>query len=103
LRETAPTRADVALHKLAHSVEAPDALTLAHGLAGAVAEAIAYQPGVTSARTTAAEALALGAGVCQDHAHALISVARLRDLPARYVNGYLHATEDGSPHEAMHA
>jgi transglutaminase-like putative cysteine protease len=103
LRETAPTRADVALHKLAQSVEAPDALNLAHGLAAAVSEAIAYQPGVTTARTTAAEALALGAGVCQDHAHALISVARLRDLPARYVNGYLQAGDDGNPHEAMHA
>jgi transglutaminase-like putative cysteine protease len=43
-----------------------------------VADAIAYRPGVTHAHTTAAEALALGEGVCQDHAHALIACARVR-------------------------
>lgn len=103
LRATAPTRADVALDALARGVEAPDPLALAHALSAAVAEAIAYRPGVTHAHTTAAEALALGEGVCQDHAHALIAVARVRDIPARYVSGYLFATEDGTPHEAAHA
>ena len=34
------------------------------------------RPGATDAQTTAAEALALGEGVCQDHAHVLIAVAR---------------------------
>jgi transglutaminase-like putative cysteine protease len=103
LRASAPTRADVALDALARSVEAPDALALAHALSAAVAEAIAYRPGVTHAHTTAAEALALGEGVCQDHAHALIAVARVRGFPARYVSGYLFATGDGTPHEAAHA
>ena len=103
LRATAPTRADVALDALARSVDAPDPLALAHALSAAVADAIAYRPGVTHAHTTAAEALALGEGVCQDHAHALIAVARLRAIPARYVSGYLFATEDGTPHEAAHA
>ncbi|MGB4909077.1 MAG: transglutaminase family protein, partial [Tabrizicola sp.] len=55
------------------------------------------------AHTTAAEALALGEGVCQDHAHALVACARHRGLPARYVSGYLFATQDGTPHEAAHA
>jgi transglutaminase-like putative cysteine protease len=72
-------------------------------LAFAVADAIAYRPGVTHAHTTAAEALALGEGVCQDHAHALIACARVRGIPARYVSGYLFASEDGTPHEAAHA
>ncbi len=103
LRATAPTRADVALDALARSVEAPDPLALAHALSAAVADAIAYRPGVTHAHTTAAESLALGEGVCQDHAHALIAVARVRGIPARYVSGYLFATEDGTPHEAAHA
>jgi transglutaminase-like putative cysteine protease len=103
LRATAPTRPDVALEALARSVDAPDALGLAHALSAAVAEAIAYRPGVTHAHTTAAEALALGEGVCQDHAHALIACARVRGIPARYVSGYLFATEDGAPHEAAHA
>jgi transglutaminase-like putative cysteine protease len=68
-----------------------------------VADAIAYRPGATHAHTTAAEALALGEGVCQDHAHALIACARSRGIPARYVSGYLFATQDGVPHEAAHA
>jgi len=103
LRETAPTAADIALVELAGTAQGADKLALAHALAGAVADAIAYRPGVTHAHTTAAEALALGEGVCQDHAHALIACARVRGLPGRYVSGYLHADGDGQAHEAAHA
>lgn len=103
-RDTAATRPDAALRDLAGSVtDATDSLDLAHKLSAAVSEAIAYVPGQTEFHTTAAEALAQGEGVCQDHAHALISVARLRDLPARYVSGYLHADANGEAHEAAHA
>lgn len=104
LRDTAPTRADAALAALARSVtQTGDVLGMAHALSGIVSNAIRYSPGSTSAHTTAAEALALGEGVCQDHAHALISVARHLDMPARYVSGYLHANNDGEAHEAAHA
>ncbi len=103
LRATAPTRADTALQALANSVAGADNLALAHALREAVADAIAYQPGTTHAHTTAAEALALGEGVCQDHAHALIAVARVRGLPGRYVSGYLFADAGGAAHEAAHA
>jgi transglutaminase-like putative cysteine protease len=103
LRDTQPTTVDVALGRLADGVTAPDALGLGHALAAAIADAIAYRPGVTHAHTTAAEALALGEGVCQDHAHALIACARHRGLPARYVSGYLFSDADGQAHEAAHA
>lgn len=104
LRETAATAADDALQALAATAGAgANPLDAAHRLAGVVAEAIAYKPGVTHAHTTAAEALKLAEGVCQDHAHALIAVARVAGIPARYVSGYLFATEDGTPHEAAHA
>ncbi len=103
LRATAPTRVDKALDALAHSVSAGDALALSHALMGAVADAIAYKPGVTHAHTTAAEALVLGEGVCQDHTHAMIAVARARGLPGRYVSGYLFADAEGVAHEAAHA
>lgn len=104
LRDTSATAADLGLRELAAVAEGQvDALAAAHALAAAVSDAIAYRPGVTHAHTTAAEALALGEGVCQDHAHAMIAVARLSGLPARYVSGYLHATVDGLPHEAAHA
>jgi len=87
LNETAPTRVDAALAELARSADgASDPLDAAHRLSAAVAGAIAYKPGATRAHTTAAEALALGEGVCQDHAHALIAVARHAALPARYVS-----------------
>jgi transglutaminase-like putative cysteine protease len=104
LRDTTPTRADAALAALARSLnQSGDALGMAHALSGAVANAIRYSPGSTSAHTTAAEALALGEGVCQDHAHALIAVARHLEMPARYVSGYLHSNNDGEAHEAAHA
>ena len=79
------------------------ALDRAHSLSGAVADAIEYAPGATHAHTSAAEALEIGQGVCQDHAHALIALAHAEGLPARYVTGYLFAGPGGGPYEASHA
>jgi len=59
-------------------------------LMATVRDRIAYEVGATGAHTLAAEALAEGRGVCQDHAHVFIAAARSADVPARYVNGYLH-------------
>lgn len=78
-------------------------LEQAHLLMQAVAEALPYQPGVTEAHSTAAEAMTAGAGVCQDHAHVLIACAHVAGLPARYASGYLLASSDGEAHEASHA
>ncbi len=103
LRDTALTAPDAALRDLAAGLAGEDALDLSHRLSAAVSDAILYRPGVTESRTSAAEALMLGEGVCQDHAHALIALARLRGLPARYVSGYLHTSIDGTPHDAAHA
>ena len=80
----------------------PGTLDLAHALVDAIADAIAYVPGTTHARTTAAEALEAGEGVCQDHAHVMISAARILGLPARYVSGYLFTDASGATHEAAH-
>lgn len=105
LRETQPTRADAALTRLSRQATAGavDLLDAAHQLSNAVADAIAYRPGTTHARTSAAEALSQGEGVCQDHAHAMIAVCRVAGLPARYVSGYLHSEADGAGLEAAHA
>ncbi|NBO20593.1 MAG: transglutaminase family protein [Rhodobacteraceae bacterium] len=104
LRDTHATRADAALMELALQAKGSDGpLAGAHRLSAAISDAIAYRPGTTSARTTAAEALALGEGVCQDQAHALIAVARAAGLPARYVSGYLFAATEGQGPEAAHA
>lgn len=48
-----------------------------------------YESGVTNVATTAEQALAGGAGVCQDYAHVLLSLCRLDGIPARYTVGYL--------------
>lgn len=48
-----------------------------------------YTHGVTGIHTTAAEAMALKQGVCQDYAHIMIALCRLCGLPARYVSGHL--------------
>lgn len=103
LRESAATAADAALATLAETAAegAKDTLDAAHRLSAAVSDAIAYRPGTTHPHTTAAEALAQGEGVCQDMAHALIAVARVRGIAGRYVSGYL-LTEDEN-HEAAHA
>jgi len=102
LNDTPATRADGAIIALAAVAEGADnPLSAAHALSDAVAEAIAYRPGATGARTTAAEALAQAEGVCQDHAHVLIAAARHAGLPARYVSGYLLVLDDAA--EAAHA
>ena len=104
LRDSPATVLDAALAKLALVAEgAPDRLSAAHALMQAVADAVDYKPGATNAKTTAAEALAQGEGVCQDHAHVLSTVARAAGIPARYVSGYLFADEEGQAHEAAHA
>ena len=50
---------------------------------------VEYRRGATDDRTTAAEALRLGAGVCQDFAHMLLAILRARSIPARYVAGLI--------------
>ena len=46
-----------------------------------------YMGGVTEVGTTAEEAFRRGRGVCQDYAHIMIAILRLRRIPCRYVTG----------------
>jgi transglutaminase-like putative cysteine protease len=64
-------------------------LPLAESINDWVYQSLTYQDGITGVRTTAAEALSKGRGVCQDYAHLMLSVCRACDLPARYVSGHL--------------
>ena len=100
LRETQLTRTSDAIRDMALSLP-DDGGTLArlHALSAAVSDAVAYRGGVTSSNTTAAEAFALGAGVCQDHAQIFIAGARALGIPARYVTGYLLAEGGVALHE----
>lgn len=107
LRETRATRSDLAIEDLAADAVSElgetAVLDRAHALAKAVSGAILYTPGETEEATTAADALALGRGVCQDHAHVLIAAARSVGIAARYVTGYLYSSSEGAGHEASHA
>jgi transglutaminase-like putative cysteine protease len=70
-------------------------------LAALVCERVRWRAGTTTVHTTALEALALGAGVCQDQAHVFIAICRANGVPARYVSGYFYAPQ--SPALASHA
>ena len=54
-----------------------------------VRSTMTYELGVTGVRTPAAEAWALGRGVCQDMAHVMIAMCRTQGMSARYVSGHL--------------
>jgi len=66
----------------------------------AVRGRLSYTPGATTVSTTARQAWESGHGVCQDFSHALLSLLRSCDIPARYVSGYLH-TEEEAPGQTV--
>src|SRR5207245_9896089 len=61
-----------------------------------VYQSMTYRWGATGVRTTAAQALEMGAGVCQDYAHVMLALCRTCGLPSRYVSG--HMLGQGSTH-----
>lgn len=70
-------------------------------LAEAICGAVMYQSGATGVTTTANDALQLGQGVCQDHAHLFIACCHTRCIPTRYVSGYIDSGSTG--HAESHA
>ncbi|MGF0032752.1 transglutaminase domain-containing protein [Bariatricus sp. SGI.154] len=48
-----------------------------------------YVSGSTDIHTTAGEAWKKRMGVCQDYAHIMITLCRMKGIPARYVNGLM--------------
>ncbi|MGR3464050.1 transglutaminase family protein [Limimaricola sp.] len=102
-RHTALTRPGQRCRKLVQGLDpnlAP--LDRLHALSAAASVAVSYMTGRSDVGTTAEDALAAGAGVCQDHAHVFIACARSMGIPARYVSGYL-MMNDRVAQEATHA
>ena len=102
LRSTRLTQADDALREFARASSAgrndrDGLIGLMHGLHAQMP----YTPGATRVDSTAAEAFAGRAGVCQDHTHAFLACARSLGVPSRYVSGYLYTEDSG--HLASHA
>lgn len=104
-RETPLTKPGPELRKLLRASD-PGADTedipRLHQLSRSIYEAVSYQTGTTQSKTTGEEALIEGSGVCQDHAHIMITLARLLGFPARYVSGYL-MMNDRIDQDATHA
>lgn len=59
-----------------------------------VHEAIEYVPGATGVHSRVLDVWKDRKGVCQDIAHAAISLLRSVGIPSRYVSGYLHPVAD---------
>lgn len=56
-----------------------------------------YEKGATHVQSSIEDVLRTGAGVCQDFAHLLLAILRMRGLPARYVSGYLMPQSTAEP------
>lgn len=101
--ETAQTSSSAKIKELSKLIgKGESVLQGLHDASAAVLSAVPYETGQTSAGTTAQEAIEIGKGVCQDHAHIFLAVARAAGLPARYVSGYL-MMNDRVDQDASHA
>ncbi len=85
------TTADRTLSEAAEELAGTGAggVALAERICDWVHQRMVYRHDATSIHTTAATALALGAGVCQDYAHIALALCRHGGLAARYVSGHL--------------
>jgi transglutaminase-like putative cysteine protease len=104
LTQPTPALADIAGQCLpsggksgSHAAGTADLMRLAAHIFGAVE----YRSGATNVFSTASDAITLGAGVCQDHAHIFLACCHARGIPARYVSGYIDPGSTG--HAASHA
>ena len=108
LQPTRLTTANNAMLELASSAYHPrlgkskvGSIDAMFALINQIQKAITYLPGTSHVFSTATEVLAVGAGVCQDHAHVFIACCRALDLPARYVSGYIYPGD--TDHASSHA
>lgn len=106
LRDTPLTEASPELKVFADKVagegeRAP--LAILHRLLAAVHGTMSFEPGPTSASTSAAQSFEAGKGVCQDLAHVFLAAARHLDMPSRYVSGYFRRDDGGDDQTAGHA
>ena len=103
-RATDLTKPGPRTRKLAKSIDVEKGTDIErlHELSDLVRQEIRYEKGKTDIFTNAETALEHGHGVCQDHAHAFLTAARLLNYSARYVSGYL-LLADQIDQEASHA
>lgn len=101
-----PVRAGAALRKFSQGVAAAPAATLGEQVRACgehIREHFTYKKNVTRYDSTTDDFLALGAGVCQDFTHLMLGLLRLRQIPCRYVSGYLHVRATDGEAAQSHA
>lgn len=105
LRDTELTGASPEIRALADdaAAETSDPLAMLHAMMARLNKVMRFDIGATNAATPADAAFTLGHGVCQDFAHIYLAAARSRDIPARYVSGYLLRSDGQTTQEAGHA
>ena len=104
LRTTLRTEADAAIEAFAEPFQSrAGMLEGLRELASAIHRRMPFRPGETHVASSAAEAFAIGSGVCQDHAHVFIACCRRLGVPARYVSGYVFSPGHAESHVASHA
>lgn len=102
LRQGDFTKASPAVIAMAQEARSPDGpLASLHALSHLVHGRMIYRKDTTDSDTTAAYALDIGHGVCQDFAHVFISAAREMGVPTRYVAGYVYDEEGDMDEEEV--
>lgn len=86
---TAMTAADPVLKEYAAIITGGHPLEAAEQAMALLHTTMRYVPGSTNVHTTAAQAFRQGQGVCQDFAHVMLALLRLRGIPCRYVTGMI--------------
>jgi transglutaminase-like putative cysteine protease len=90
------TEPDAEMAELAASLRTGRPLETARRIMEQAHSSLHYVRGVTTVHTSANEAFADGAGVCQDFAHLALAMTKSVGLPSRYVSGYFHPEPDAT-------
>src|SRR5262245_65522188 len=88
-----PVRPSAAMRKFSQGAAADPAAGLGEQVRACgrhIQGQLIYKKNVTRYDSTTEDFLSLGAGVCQDFTHLMLGLLRLRQIPCRYVSGYLH-------------
>jgi transglutaminase-like putative cysteine protease len=101
-----PVRASAALGRFHQSLEVSTEAPLGEQvqqIGRRLHDRFQYKKDVTRYDSTTDDFLAAGAGVCQDFAHLMLAVLRVRKVPCRYVSGYLHVSPTDGEIAQSHA